>query len=370
VNGPIRFIALSGFLGAGKTTTMIAAAEQLRAEGNTVAVITNDQSTSLIDTALASHRIDGVDEVTGGCFCCRFEDLVDVANRLITERDVNVIIAESVGSCTDLTATVIRPMIKLHGDRFRVAPLTTVVDPLRYLRLADDLARGDKASDLAYLYRKQLEDAAVIAVNKKDLLAEDELADVVSSLAEQFPDTDVVTCSAARGDLRQLRQTWTLDHTQDSRDLRIDYDRYGVAEAKLAWLNETIELRARDSSFVPAGWIHSLLEHFATVCRANAYVVGHVKVLCQDDTTRVTKASLIDDAQEPAVDIHDLGPTASGAATINARVQCEPAELEEIVRAAVQVADAENGVESTAYGQDAFKPGQPMPTHRISVGAG
>ena len=48
----IQFIALGGFLGAGKTTTILAAATHLEAQGRTVAVITNDQGTSLADTKL------------------------------------------------------------------------------------------------------------------------------------------------------------------------------------------------------------------------------------------------------------------------------------------------------------------------------
>jgi G3E family GTPase len=37
-----RLVLLSGFLGAGKTTTMLAAARLLRERGNRVAVVTND----------------------------------------------------------------------------------------------------------------------------------------------------------------------------------------------------------------------------------------------------------------------------------------------------------------------------------------
>ena len=45
-----RFVALSGFLGAGKTTTLITAAKLLEKTGRQVAVVTNDQGTDLIDS--------------------------------------------------------------------------------------------------------------------------------------------------------------------------------------------------------------------------------------------------------------------------------------------------------------------------------
>jgi G3E family GTPase len=71
----LTFVPLTGFLGAGKTTTMVAAAKAMQERGHKVAVITNDQSTALIDSQLARSDLDAAAEVTGGCFCCRFDDL-------------------------------------------------------------------------------------------------------------------------------------------------------------------------------------------------------------------------------------------------------------------------------------------------------
>jgi G3E family GTPase len=53
--------------------------------GRRLAVITNDQGVDLVDTQIG--RTDGTSagEVTGGCFCCRFENLVDVASTLISD---------------------------------------------------------------------------------------------------------------------------------------------------------------------------------------------------------------------------------------------------------------------------------------------
>ena len=67
-----RYIMVGGFLGAGKTTAILRLAEMLRDDGQRVGLITNDQSVNLVDTAvLAAHGFP-VEEITGGCFCCRF----------------------------------------------------------------------------------------------------------------------------------------------------------------------------------------------------------------------------------------------------------------------------------------------------------
>ncbi|MEU7751359.1 GTP-binding protein [Micromonospora sp. NPDC049101] len=364
-----RFIVLSGFLGAGKTTTMTTAAQQLRAAGHRVAVITNDQGVELVDTAVAAEGLAGVGEVTGGCFCCRFEDLLAVMSQLIRRQDADVIIAESVGSCTDLTATVVRPLAALHGDDFSIAPMTTVVDPIRYLRLLPDLDRGDSGSDLTYLYRKQLEDAAVIGVNKIDLLAADEVDTVVTSLTRRFPQAEVVTYSASTQQVAPLLDCWTRDHTADSDDLDVDYQRYGAAEARLAWLDQTLDLKTPSSPFEPAAWMRTVLQALARGCRAEEHMIGHVKLMFQDAASgTLTKASLIDYDRPSAVDLAGAATSLGGRAVLNARVACEPAQLEHLASDTVAEADQAWGVQSRLISQRSFKPGQPEPTHRMLVG--
>ena len=40
-----------------------------------------------------------------------------------------MIFAEAVGSCTDIVATTLRPLLRDYPGRFRVAPLTVVLHP-------------------------------------------------------------------------------------------------------------------------------------------------------------------------------------------------------------------------------------------------
>ncbi|HEY6739528.1 MAG TPA: GTP-binding protein, partial [Actinopolymorphaceae bacterium] len=142
-----RLVLLSGFLGAGKTTTMLSAARVLGARGDRVSVVTNDQAQGLVDSALARRVLPLVDEVPGGCFCCRFEDLETVIRRLVSDHGADTVLAEAVGSCTDMRATVVRPLRRFYERDLQVAPLTTVVDPARFSALVDD------QGDLGYLFR-------------------------------------------------------------------------------------------------------------------------------------------------------------------------------------------------------------------------
>lgn len=112
LNTKARYIMVGGFLGAGKTTGILQIARRLRDQGLKVGLITNDQSVGLVDTAMLGSHGFPIEEITGGCFCCKFNSLVDAADRLSRVTRPDVFLAEPVGSCTDLKATVDYP---LHG---------------------------------------------------------------------------------------------------------------------------------------------------------------------------------------------------------------------------------------------------------------
>src|SRR5690242_18422171 len=102
-------VLVGGFLGAGKTTLILAAARALATRCLRIAAIMNDLGDDLVDTQFA--RAAGIEtlDVTGGCFCCRFPELVECAHGLRAHAP-DVIFAEPVGSCTDISATTLAPL--------------------------------------------------------------------------------------------------------------------------------------------------------------------------------------------------------------------------------------------------------------------
>ena len=80
-------------------------------------------------------------------------------------------LAEPVGSCTDLRATVQYPLRRIYGDNYRVAPLSVLVDPIRAARMLGLESGQGFSPKVHYIYDKQLEEADVIVINKTDLLS-------------------------------------------------------------------------------------------------------------------------------------------------------------------------------------------------------
>lgn len=352
-------VVLTGFLGAGKTTSMLAMARALEARGRRVAVVTNDQGEDLIDSALAELGGFSRAEITGGCFCCRYDALVAELDDLVRRSAPDVVLAEAVGSCTDVKATVVRPLERFQG--FDVRPLAVVVDPFRLL--------GSAAAppEVTYLFDKQLEDGEVVAVNKDDLLDGGTRRLVAERLA-RFG-VPVVFYSARTGDGLDELLAVLLERSPApaarSRELVVDYATYGRAEAELAWSNVGIDVRATDGAFRPGRWAEVMLAALGDRCRAAGWEVGHVKVLLGEGPD-AAKASLVAADRPPSVDRQ--GPDAAVAARgfVNARVRCSPGDLDALVGAAVAAADTSQRTRTDLRpGNGAFAPAQPVPTHRL-----
>ncbi|MEZ6090963.1 MAG: GTP-binding protein [Pirellulaceae bacterium] len=181
----IRFVMVGGFLGAGKTTTIGRLAKEYQQQGLKVGIVTNDQATDLVDThTLRSQGFD-VGEVAGACFCCNFNELTKTTDQLKEMGCPDVILAEPVGSCTDLVATVVQPLKQLFGDDFDVAPYGVILKPSHGKRIL----RGEPGSGFspkaAYIFKKQLEEADFLLINRADELTEAEMDELSSFLRKK-----------------------------------------------------------------------------------------------------------------------------------------------------------------------------------------
>ena len=164
----LRFILLGGFLGAGKTTALARLARHYAGRGQRVGLVTNDQAQDLVDTNSLRAQGFAAEEVAGACFCCRFDDLVGKVGQLQSGERPDVILAEPVGSCTDLVATVVQPLRDLYGDRFEVAPYPVLFKPSQGSRILRNESGSGFSPKAAYIFRKQLEEADAIVINRID----------------------------------------------------------------------------------------------------------------------------------------------------------------------------------------------------------
>jgi Ni2+-binding GTPase involved in maturation of urease and hydrogenase len=360
-----RYVMIGGFLGAGKTTAMLAAAERLTARGLRVGLITNDQSGGLVDTALARARDLPVAEIAGGCFCCRFTSLVDAAASLDRDTRPEVFLAEPVGSCTDLQATVSEPLRHMYGDRYQIAPLTVLVDPARALRVLG-VERGQSFSPkVLYVYRKQLEEAELLVINKVDAVEAPRVAALRGALESTCPAARILEISARTGQGVDawLQAIFAEDGT--GRPLEIDYDEYADGEALLGWLNCTA--RVGDSSDGDA-LLLDLARTLRETIQRDGTEIAHLKMTLTPDAGHgIAAVNVVRTEAEPELAFALESGVESGELTLNLRAEADPARLESIVREAVAAVAARQRASVEIEHLERFRPGRPVPTHRMVI---
>lgn len=359
---------IGGFLGAGKTTTVGRLAKHLSDQGLRVGLITNDQAGGLVDTKLLRGQGYATEEIAGGCFCCRFNTLVDAAARLNDSTKPDVFIAEPVGSCTDLVATVTYPLRRMYGDAFTIAPLSVLIDPVRARRVFGLDQGGSFSSKVAYIFKKQLEEADVIVISKSDLLDETQREELREVLSREFPLAKIVTASPRQETgLEELFST-LMSHEQARRNpMAVDYEVYAEGEALLGWLNATVTLKSDDEIDANA-----FLKQLATNVQGRLQVAGaeiaHFKMTFSPDDSIAGELASINLVRSDY--IAELGmeldePTTGGQLIINLRAEADPASLMDSVKAALdQVKTSFFGLQAALDHAEHFRPGKPVPTHR------
>jgi len=373
VSAPAHYIMVGGFLGSGKTTALARLAQWLSQRGRRVGLITNDQGSHLVDTATLSARGFAVEEIPGGCFCCRFNSLVEAAQRLAVSAKPDVFLAEPVGSCTDLVATVSYPLRKLYGAAFSLAPLSVLLDPIRAQRVLG-LRDGPSFSDkVVYIYRKQIEEADVLVINKCDLIDSGELARLKEMLEAEFGAKRVFEISARNG--RGL-EPW-FEHienaTQTPRALMdVDYQVYADGEARLGWFNATFRLQA--SQPVDANTlIAELSGAIQTGLQAAGAEVAHLKMTLEPRTAipELAVINLVRNDFVPELSQRLAEPFLQAELTINLRAEAEPETLRQTVQSAMdQIFKTRPGLAAEQRHIEAFMPGKPSPTHRVALPVG
>ena len=303
---------VGGFLGAGKTTLILKAARMLQARGVRVAAVLNDQGDELVDTELVRHSGVAADQVAGGCFCCRFPDLLDAMGRLAAV-EPEVIFAEAVGSCTDIAATTLRPLLRDYGGQYRGAPLTVLVH-----ETPDD-------PELRFLFDHQVAEADLVIPRDVD----------VPWWIEQL-----------------------LSLPAGTRRIDVDYARYAAAEAALGWLNARATVRPRPAA-APAQVVGPLMDALdAALSKAGIRIV-HLKAMAQCDAGYV-KAALTGNGREPAVEgALDASPAAEHEVLVNLRALGDPEQLRAIVEGAFARLRSRPAVQ-------AFRPAAPVPYQRLT----
>jgi Ni2+-binding GTPase involved in maturation of urease and hydrogenase len=353
---------VGGFLGSGKTTAIIGASQLLMAQGKRVGVVTNDQGRYLVDTAFLSSSLPTV-EVTGGCFCCNYDDLQARLDQLQASAQPDVIFAESVGSCADMVATVLKPLLTLHHGDNAPTSFSVFADSrlLRLRLLGESLPFND---DVVYIFDKQIEEASLVVINKIDLISFSDRDELVGLAQQRFTGKTLLA--------QNSRDPASLAHWVEmissgaaalpAQSLEIDYQRYGEGEARLAWLDEEIILNVADG--LGKDGVSYFLTAVQSALQGQGAAVGHLKTLIRAGAVEVKVSLPTLQDKDWQSQIPDLAESKVNL-MLNARVEMPAATLRQLVRRALDETAAHCGLTYHESGVAYFHPSFPKPTHRM-----
>lgn len=344
---------LTGFLGSGKTTAIHQAVKLLKAQGKKPGVITNDQGAQLVDGSFFKQLDVPGREVINGCFCCNYADL-DERIASLAEENIGIIFAESVGSCTDIMATVFKPLLQFRPE------LHTTVSTFTDVRLLQMILEGRSGFDetVRYIYLKQLEEATIIIINKTDIITSEQLQKVEELVEEKYPGKTLLSQNSL--DQENIEQwLYTLDNASATApgSLRIDNDIYAQGEANMGWLDQQVTIYSAGNNALEQA--EELINTIYTKVQEQKYPIGHLKFLVND---RI-KLSFTTADERFAVIAHQ--PAANARLLINMRVQTSPDQLQKVMNEAIAEIEHHDACGIVVDSQAAFQPGYPKPAYRF-----
>ena len=357
----MKLYLLGGFLGSGKSTAILEACVQYANDGIKVAVITNDQGEKLVDSKIFENASIPFREVLGSCFCCNYDQLTGSISSLAAMNDYEIIFAESVGSCTDLVATIAKPL-NIEDPDIQICISVFADASLLYSVIAGNSCFLDET--VQYIFKKQLEEADILVINKSDLVNGEQLTLIKKIVSADYSGKVILYQNSL--DQKSIRN-W-LEVLQEfsfkgkRKALQLDYDVYGEGESKLAWMDQQFQITTTDGSAFASAF--ALVERIYDKLKIAGYPIGHLKFFVSDGS-KSTKISYTTSDHPAKHNYTDFTDADSITLLMNARIQTTAERLEDLVVNAVQEFKQERLVEISVDYFTAFRPGYPRPTYRL-----
>jgi hypothetical protein len=225
---------------------------------------------------------------------------------------------------------------------------------------------GGFSPKAAYIFRKQLEEADAIVINRTDEMRPEQLAELAELVAKEYPGVPLIKMSAKTG-----AGFDTLTELLDQRGafgrkiLSIDYDTYAEGEAELGWLNASFRVTTPHQVGLD-GLLLDTVKRLGELLRQRGLEVAHLKAIGLTDGT-FGVANVVSSRTEPELSLPSHGRVQEADVIVNARVAADPAVIEELVRQTMdEVSSLDRYGKAEVRTMQSFRPGRPQPTHRYA----
>lgn len=353
----IKYMVTSGFLGAGKTTSMIAFAKSIDKRYAKAAILANDLGAqNIVDADYTATTGVLTTQITGNCICYQHENLIDKLNQLAA-LGAKVIISDIPGCGIGALDHVYLQIKEREPDDFDLMPFTCIVDPERLKMMMHKESTINLPKELRFLLDAQMAEADLIVLNKIDLLSETELEQKLSYIKSKYPNTPLFAMSALTGQGVDEVVDFIMSNAAGAvhRDIGYGSPDFIAAETLLSWYNRRVFFKEKyDNNIDYNEVIDMLFTEIKNALRLKNLNVPHLKMFAAGEGDDFVKASLIgiDYDIEYA---HKLnGKYNSISLIINARAVADSQDMADIVDDAIDAAKHKFNLKTRTYFIETF----------------
>lgn len=350
-------MVVSGFLGAGKTTSMVALADYINANLGKASVIANDLGAkNLVDTKYSKACGCDISELTGECICYQTENLVDRLRRLINYDHNDLVMSDIPGCGVGALEHVYHKLDKEYRGEFGLAPFTVIADPERLRAIMPEQADINLPEEMNYLFRAQLQEADVVVLNKIDLLTDAETETYLRFIEGSCPDAEVFAISAKnRTNIGQLAD-YIMTHSASLKTVDVGYGgpEFVAAEQKLSWYNRQLYVTVCCGTFDGNAFLGDLVESVRAKLKSKHRNVVHLKVYAEGADGTACKISLLGVDYDMEFDSRLGQPCVDLPVIINARAACESQLLAETMDEALHETANKHNLDVVVFFTECF----------------
>ncbi|SHH87925.1 CobW/HypB/UreG, nucleotide-binding domain [Sporobacter termitidis DSM 10068] len=352
-----RFMVVSGFLGAGKTTSMVALADYINANTGKASVIANDLGAkNLVDAKFSEACGCNITELTGECICYQTENLVDRLRRLMDYEHNDLVMSDIPGCGVGALDHVYHKLDREYHGEFELAPFTVIADPERLRTIMPERADINLPEEMNYLFRAQLQEADVVVLNKIDLLSDADAETYLKFLRDFCPGAEVFAVSAKNKTNIDKVADYIMTHDAQLKTIDIGYGgpSFIAAEQKLSWYNCQLYVKICCGTFDGNAFLGDLVEAIRTKLKDKHRNIPHLKVYADGTDGTACKISLLGVDYDMQFDSRLGQPCADLPVIINARAACESQLLAEIMDEALDETAKKYNLDAVVFFTECF----------------
>ncbi len=292
----MRVIIIGGFLGSGKTTTVLKISRQFTESGKKVAIIVNEIGEIGLDGDILTSSDIVTEELTSGCICCTLRISMQYTLQTLEEEfNPDIVIIEPTGIA--FPAQIKEEIETMGLLELSFAPIITLVDPGRF---------GTEAKEIPKFIETQIKEAEILCINKIDIMPAEVIRSTEEMLYELNPQAGILKFSAKLGDEQFEKLLLYLEASDSKNSLEEKKNSIELSEVSAysalysLILNDTLKDLGPETGSL---FIEESLRNIqAKLRKINHEFIGHVKLSLK--TPEFTgKGSVVSSRWEPQTEL-------------------------------------------------------------------